>query len=150
MEWSPLGTDKAWRGRYMGAPGMTTRSEKVRRFRDPHKSGCFTMPNPWDAGGARMMTALGFEALATTSSGYAFSHGMTAMARDVSREEALRYAAAIAASTELPVTIDSEDCYADTPDGVGETVRLAAEAGLAGLSIEDRQPDPATPIRDFD
>src|SRR5688500_18935797 len=103
MEWSSLGTDNARRGRYIGAPRMTTRSEKVRRFRDLHKSGCFTMPNPWDVGGARVMTALGFEAVATTSSGYAFSQGKKVIARDVGREEALRYAAPIAASTELPV-----------------------------------------------
>ena len=62
--------------------------------------------------------------------------------RTLSRDETLRYAAAIAASTHLPVTADTEDCYADTPDGIAETVRLAAEAGLAGLSIEDRQPNP--------
>lgn len=129
---------------------MTTRSEKVRRFRDLHRSGCFIIPNPWDVGSARMMAALGFEALATTSSGFAFSAGKIDMTRDVGREEALRYAGAIAAATDLPVTIDSEDCYAETPDGIGETVRLAAEAGLAGLSIEDRKPDKAKPIRGFE
>ena len=129
---------------------MTTRSDKVRRFRELHRAGCFAIPNPWDVGGARMMTALGFEALATTSSGYAFSKGKTDMTLDVGRDEALGHAAEIVASTHLPVSIDSEDCYADTPDGVGETVRLAAEAGLAGLSIEDRQPNAATPIREFD
>lgn len=129
---------------------MTTRSAKVRQFRDLHLAGCFTIPNPWDVGGARMMTALGFKALATTSSGYAFSKGKQDMTRDVSRDETLQYAAAIAASTHLPVSADTEDCYADTPDGVADTVRLAAEAGLAGLSIEDRRPDPAAPIRDFD
>jgi 2-methylisocitrate lyase-like PEP mutase family enzyme len=129
---------------------MTTRSEKVSRFRDLHRSGCFTIPNPWDVAGARMMAALGFPALATTSSGFAFANGRKDMARDVRREEALQYATTIAAAADVPVTIDSEDCYADTPDGVGETVRLAAEAGLAGLSIEDRQPDPRRPIRDFD
>ena len=72
------------------------------------------------------------------------------MARDVDRDETLQYAAAIAAATHLPVTADTEDGYADTPEGVAETVRLAAEAGLAGLSIEDRQPNAAKPIRDFD
>jgi 2-methylisocitrate lyase-like PEP mutase family enzyme len=129
---------------------MTTRSDKVRRFRELHRAGCFIIPNPWDIAGARMMTQLGFKALATTSSGYAFSMGKTDGARDVDRDETLRYAAAIAAATDLPVTADSEDCYAITPDGIAETVRLAAEAGLAGLSIEDRQPDAAKPIRDFD
>lgn len=129
---------------------MTTRSEKVSRFRDLHRAGCFTIPNPWDIGGARMMTALGFKALATTSSGYAFSVGRRDMARDVGRDETLRYAAAIAGSTHLPVSADTEDCYADTPADIAETVRLAAAMGLSGLSIEDRQPDPARPIRDFE
>ena len=129
---------------------MTTRSDKVRRFRELHSDGCFTIPNPWDIAGARMMTGLGFKALATTSSSYAFAKGKRDMTRDVGRDETLQYAAAIAASTELPVTADTEDCYADTPDGVRDTVRLAAEAGLAGLSIEDRQPNAAKPIRDFE
>jgi 2-methylisocitrate lyase-like PEP mutase family enzyme len=132
---------------------MVTRTDKVGRFRDLHQAGCFIIPNPWDIGGAKMMTALGFKALATTSSGYAFSIGQrdgSAGAKDVSRDDTLRYAAAIAAATHLPVSADTEDCYADTPEGVAETVRLAAEAGLAGLSIEDRQPNPSKPIRDFD
>lgn len=129
---------------------MTTRSDKVRRFRDLHRADCFTVPNPWDIAGAQMMTSLGFKALATTSSGYAFSKGKRDMARDVGRDETLAYAAALAACTHLPVTADTEDCYAEAPGGIGETVRLAAEAGLAGLSIEDRQPDAARPIRDFD
>lgn len=127
-----------------------TRSDKVRRFRDLHRAGCFTIPNPWDIAGARMMTALGFKALATTSSGYAFSKGKRDMTRDVDRDETLQYAAAIAASTHLPVTADTEDCYAITTDDIAETVRLAAEAGLAGLSIEDRRPDRTKPIRDFE
>jgi 2-methylisocitrate lyase-like PEP mutase family enzyme len=132
---------------------MLSRTDKVRRFRDLHRAGCFIIPNPWDVGVARMMTMLGFQALATTSSGYAFSAGKkdgSEGAKDVGRDETLRYAAAIAASTDLPVTADTEDGYADTPEGVAETVRLAAEAGLAGLSIEDRQPNAAKPIRDFD
>src|SRR4051812_25082927 len=77
---------------------MSSRSEKVMRFRALHRSGCFTIPNPWDIGGARMMTKLGFKALATTSSGYAFSKGKVDMTRDVDRDETLQYAAAIAAS----------------------------------------------------
>jgi 2-methylisocitrate lyase-like PEP mutase family enzyme len=132
---------------------MVSRTEKVRRFRDLHKAGCFTCPNPWDLAGARMMTTLGFKALATTSSGYAFSQRRrdgSEGVKDVGRDETLRYAAAIAAATHLPVTADTEDGYADTPEGVAETVRLAAEAGLAGLSIEDRQPKASKPIRDFD
>lgn len=123
-----------------------TRQEKVRAFRALHESGCFIMPNPWDIGGARIMAAAGFKALATTSSGFAFAIGR----RDgeVGRDGTLAHAAEIAAATDLPVNADTEDCYAETPDGVAETVRLAAEAGLAGMSIEDRQPDPDRPIRD--
>jgi 2-methylisocitrate lyase-like PEP mutase family enzyme len=129
---------------------VSTRSEKVDVFRALHHSGCFIIPNPWDVAGARMMTALGFKALATTSSGFAFSKGKADGAKDVSRDASLTYAAEIAASTNLPVTADLEDGYADTTEGVAETVRLAAEAGLAGLSIEDRQPNSDRPIRDFD
>ncbi len=129
---------------------MTSRSEKVQTFRGLHATGCFIIPNPWDVACARMMAQLGFKALATTSSGYAFSRGRKDGANDVSRDESLAYAAEIAASTTLPVTADLEDCYAGTADGVAETIRLAAEAGLAGVSIEDRMPDPSQPIREFD
>ncbi|WP_322417744.1 isocitrate lyase/PEP mutase family protein [Mesorhizobium huakuii] len=129
---------------------MISRSDKVERFRALHKSGCYVIPNPWDVGGARMMVSLGFKALATTSSGYAFSKGRRDGALEVNRNESLAYAAEIATSTDVPVTADLEDGYEDTPEGVAETVRLAAEAGLAGLSIEDRQPKSDLPIRDFD
>jgi 2-methylisocitrate lyase-like PEP mutase family enzyme len=128
---------------------MISRSDKVERFRALHKSGCFVIPDPWNIAGARMMAGLGFKALATTSSGYAFSKGRRDGALDVSRDESPAYAAEIAASTDVPVTADLEDGYEDSPEGVAETVRLAAEAGLAGLSIEDRQPNSDLPIRDF-
>ena len=121
---------------------MTTRSDKVRRFRELHSGGCFTIPNPWDIAGARMMTGLGFKALATTSSGYAFSKGKRDMTRDVDRDETLQYAAAIAASTELPVTADTEDCYADTPDG-----GLGMDAtGRALKGVEDAYTPSMPPI----
>ena len=129
---------------------MISRSEKVEQFRALHKSGCFVIPNPWDVAGATMLTSLGFKALATTSAGYAFSKSRKDGAKDISRDESLAYAAELAASTTIPVTADLEDGYGDTPEGVAETVRLAAEAGLAGLSIEDRQPNPERPIRDYD
>ena len=129
---------------------MASRAEKVERFRALHQSGCFVVPNPWDIAGVRMMTALGFKALATTSSGYAFSKGRKDGANDITRDESLTYAAEIAAATSLPVTADLEDCYAARPDGIAETVRLAAEAGLAGVSIEDRWPGGPQPIRGFD
>lgn len=129
---------------------MISRSEKVELFRALHKSGCFVIPNPWDIAGARMMAGLGFKALATTSSGYAFSRGRKDGVLEVSRDESLAYAAEIAASTDVPVTADLEDGYEDTPEGVAETVRLAAGLGLAGFSIEDRQPNSDSPMRDFD
>lgn len=129
---------------------MISRSDKVECFRALHRSGCFLIPNPWDVAGARMMVGMGFKALATTSSGYAFSKGRKDGTMEVPRDESLAYAAEIAASTEVPVTADLEDGYAATPEGVAETVRLAAEIGLAGVSIEDRQPNSDFPIRDFD
>jgi 2-methylisocitrate lyase-like PEP mutase family enzyme len=129
---------------------MPTRQEKVQAFRALHKEGCFVMPNPWDIAGTRMMTQLGFKALATTSSGYAFSQGKQDSVAEVGRDECLAYAAMIAAATDLPVTADTEDCYAATPDDIAETVRLAADAGVAGLSIEDRNVSGTPPIRAFD
>jgi PEP phosphonomutase and related enzymes len=93
------------------------------------------MPNPWDAGSARILAALGFRALATTSSGFAASLGRPDMA--VSRDEALAHAAAIVAAVDVPVSADLENCFADDPAGVAETVRLARETGLAGCSVED-------------
>lgn len=128
---------------------MASRAQKVASFRALHRAGCFVIPNPWDIGSATMLAGLGFKALATTSSGYAFSRGKTDGSDDVGRDETLAYAAAIAASTDLPVSADLEDCYAETAAGVAETIRLAAEAGLAGVSIEDRQPDPTNRIRGF-
>lgn len=129
---------------------LGTRQDKVKAFRALHRQGCFIMPNPWDIAGAQMMTRLGFKALATTSSGYAFSQGKRDSVEEIGRDETLAYAAMIVSSTDLPVTADTEDCYAATPDGVAETVRLAVEAGLAGLSIEDRNVSGSSSIRDFD
>src|SRR3954471_17066951 len=101
------------------------------------------IPNPWDAGSARLLASLGFEALATTSSGFAATLGR----RDygVTREEALGHARQIVAATDLPVSADPENGFADEPAGVAETVRGAIETGLAGCSIEDstgRDDDP--------
>jgi 2-methylisocitrate lyase-like PEP mutase family enzyme len=99
------------------------------------------MPNPWDAGSAKLLASLGFEALATTSSGFAATLGRVDGA--VSREEALAHAASIVAATDLPVSADLENCFADDPAGVATTVRLALDTGLAGCSVEDfgRRPD---------
>lgn len=105
-------------------------------FEQLHRSGCFIMPNPWDIGSARMMASLGAKALATTSSGHAFTIGKGDMGH-VSRDEALDHASNIVAASPLPVNGDLENGYGDDPDMVAETIRLAAEAGLSGCSIED-------------
>jgi len=105
-------------------------------FLDLHVPGVpLLMPNPWDAGSARLLASLGFEALATTSSGFAATLGR--LDGGVTRSEAIEHASAIVAATSLPVSADLEDCFASSPGGVAETLRLALEAGLAGCSIED-------------
>ncbi len=114
-----------------------------------HQSGCFVIPNPWDMGSARMMSALGARALATTSAGFAFTLGRPDMG-GVSRDEALAHAEQIVAATPLPVSGDFENGFADDPDGVAETVRLAREVGLSGCSIEDTQMVGGNPTYDFD
>lgn len=116
-------------------------------FLDLHRPGDpLLLPNPWDLGSARLLASLGYQALATTSGGFAASLGR----RDgsVSREEAIEHAAAIAAAVDVPVSADLERCFADDPTGVAETVRLAKAAGLAGCSVEDhtgREDDPIYP-----
>ncbi|MCA3445965.1 MAG: isocitrate lyase/phosphoenolpyruvate mutase family protein [Rhodobacter sp.] len=107
-------------------------------FADLHQAGCFVLPNPWDAGSARMMAAAGARALATSSAAHAFTLGRPDMG-GVSRDEALAHADAIVAATPLPVSGDFENGFADDPEGVAETVRLAGEVGLSGCSIEDTQ-----------
>ena len=96
---------------------------------------CFVIPNPWDVGTARMLAALGFEALATTSAGLDFAAGRKEGTS--TRDDVLAHCRDLVAATPLPVSADMESCYAATPDGVAETVRLAADTGLAGCSIED-------------
>jgi len=115
---------------------MQTQAEKAETFRAlHHRDHAFIIPNPWDVGTARLLETLGFEALATTSAGFAFSIGTPDGA--VGREQMLAHAAQIAAATDLPVSADLENCYADDPGGAADTVRLAAKAGLAGCSVED-------------
>jgi len=114
-------------------------AERRIRFRDLHAGEkLFVMPNPWDAGSARLLAACGFEALATTSAGFAWSLGK----RDqhVSREELIAHVSSLAAATDLPLNVDSERCYPDEPGGVAETVALLGGAGAAGFSIEDYDP----------
>src|SRR3954467_10621314 len=100
-----------------------------------HESSPLLMPNPWDVGSAKLLASLGFKALATTSSGFAATPGR--LDGSVTREEALAHGAAIAAATDLPVSADLENLFADEPAGVAQTVRLAVDAGLAGCSIAD-------------
>ena len=120
----------------------------IQRFRDLHtRPGIFILPNPYDAGTARILTQLGFEALATTSGGFAFSRGQ----KDggVAREEALQGAKDIIAGTHLPVSADLENGFGNTPENCAETIRLAADVGLAGGSIEDYTGLSDHPIYDF-
>jgi 2-methylisocitrate lyase-like PEP mutase family enzyme len=115
---------------------MTTQTDKAAEFLELHRPGDpLLLPNPWDQGSARLLASLGFRALATTSSGYAASLGR--LDGSVGRDEALAHAAVIVAATDLPVSADLENCFADDPSGVEETVALAVEAGLAGCSVED-------------
>jgi 2-methylisocitrate lyase-like PEP mutase family enzyme len=106
-------------------------------FRKLHASGCFVIPNPWDAGTSRYLHHLGFKALATTSSGFAFSRGLPDAGSAASRDMVLDHIAEIVAAVELPVNADFQAGYADEPEGVAANVRLCVETGVAGLSIED-------------
>jgi 2-methylisocitrate lyase-like PEP mutase family enzyme len=129
---------------------MRTQSEKAGAFRALHqRPGAFIIPNPWDAGTARLLASLGFEALATTSLGYANTLGRPDGAGVVSRGELLDNCRAIAAATDLPVNADLENGYADAPRAAAEIIRLAAEAGVVGGSIEDASGDSRNPIYDF-
>ena len=127
---------------------MTTLAERHQRFHALHQQGCFVIPNPWDMGSARMMAAAGAQALATTSAGFAFTLGRPDMGQ-VTREEALSHAEDIVRATPLPVSGDFENGFADAPDDVAETIRLAAGAGLSGCSIEDTQMIDGNPAYDF-
>jgi 2-methylisocitrate lyase-like PEP mutase family enzyme len=114
------------------------------------RPGAFVIPNPWNAGTARILTALGFEALATTSAGYAFSAGRLDSTSVLTRDEILENAQAIVEATHLPVSADLQDGFGRSPESCAETIRLAAETGLAGGSIEDATGDPNDPIYDFE
>ena len=126
-----------------------TQAEKARIFRElHHRNVAFIIPNPWDVGTARLLAHLGFEALATTSMGYAFSLGR----RDttLSREETLAYASAIAEATSLPVSADLENGFGDAPEAAALTITLAAAAGVVGGSIEDATGRPGDPIYEME
>jgi 2-methylisocitrate lyase-like PEP mutase family enzyme len=126
---------------------MRTQKEKAERFIGLHRPGDpLLLPNPWDQGSAKLLASLGFQALATTSSGFAATLGR--LDGSVTRDEALAHAASIASATDLPVSADLENCFADDPAGVARTAALAAEAGLAGFSIEDFTGDEDAPVYD--
>lgn len=114
----------------------SSQADRAARFLELHRPGTpLLLPNAYDRGSARLLASIGFAALATTSSGHAATLGK--LDGSVPRDEAIGHGAWLAAATDLPVSADLENCYADSPDGVAETVRLAVEAGLAGCSVED-------------
>jgi 2-methylisocitrate lyase-like PEP mutase family enzyme len=123
-------------------------SDKRRTFHQLHQSGCFVIPNPWDVGSALFLQSLGFKALATTSSGFAWSRGRPD--GGISCDMALAHLREIVAATDLPVNADFQDGFAHDPQGVAEAVRLAVDTGIAGLSIEDSTGDASQPLYDFD
>jgi 2-methylisocitrate lyase-like PEP mutase family enzyme len=123
-----------------------TIAEKRAAFRSLHASGCFVLPNPWDIGSARMLQHLGFEALASTSSGYAWSTGRADYA--VTRDDVLQHLTALSAAVDLPLNADFESGFATEPEQVAANVSLAIQTGIAGLSIEDR--DLRTPTQLYD
>ena len=127
-----------------------SQTEKAKAFKALHeRAGCFVIPNPWDAGTARILGALGFEALATTSAGFAFTLGRMDGEGAVSRAEMLANARDIVDAADLPVSADLEGGFGDAPEVAAETIRLAGEAGLVGGSIEDATGVSDRPIYDF-
>lgn len=129
---------------------MPTREEKYKTFRALHeRPGIFLIPNPWNAGTAKILTALGFEALATTSAGYAFNAGRVDTNTAITREGVLANAKEIVEATHLPVSADLQDGFGRSPESCAETIRLAAQTGLAGGSIEDATGDESDPIYEF-
>lgn len=122
--------------------------EKRRVFHQLHRSGCFVIPNPWDVGSARYLETLGFKALATTSSGFAWSQGKADYG--ITRDSALAHLAAMAEATDVPVNADFQNGFAHDPQAVAESVRLAVDTGVAGLSIEDSTGDAAHPLYELD
>ena len=119
-------------------------ADRRRTFKQLHEGGCFVIPNPWDVGSARFLQGLGFKALATTSSGFAWSQGRPD--NGISRDMALAHLRDIVAATDLPVNADFESGFAVDAAGVAESVRLAVGTGVAGLSIEDSTGDAARPL----
>ncbi|MEP7260184.1 MAG: isocitrate lyase/phosphoenolpyruvate mutase family protein, partial [Usitatibacter sp.] len=130
------------------SPSASDISARRRVFRELHASGCFVLPNPWDVGSARYLKSLGFKALASTSSGFAWSRGQSD--NSLSRETILAHLREIVAATGLPVNADFESGFGADPQGVAESVRLAVETGVAGLSVEDSTGNSTNPLMDID
>jgi 2-methylisocitrate lyase-like PEP mutase family enzyme len=122
--------------------------DKRRAFQKLHETGCFQIPNPWDVGSARFLQSLGFKALATTSSGFAWSRGRPD--NSVPRDMVLAHLVEMVAATDVPINADFENGFAHDPAGVANSVRFAIEAGVAGLSIEDSTADAARPLYEID
>ena len=125
-----------------------TIADRRAAFRALHQHGCFVLPNPWDPGSARLLEGLGFKALATTSSGHAWSLGRPDGA--IARAQTLEHLRTMVEATALPLNADFESGFADDPDGVAESVRMAVATGVAGLSIEDSTGNADDPLRDLD
>ena len=123
-------------------------SDRYREFRRLHESGCFVIPNPWDVGSAKLLAQLGFKALATTSSGFAWSLGLRD--RHITLEDALGHLRAMSASVAIPVSADFEGAFAVKPEDVATNVGRAAATGVAGLSVEDSTGDSSKPLFDFE
>src|SRR5947199_7122682 len=122
----------------------------IEKFRVLHESGCFVLPNPWDAGSTIYLEHLGFKALATTSAGFAFSKGMADGPAFVARDVMLEHFSEIASATSLPVNADFQNGYADEPEAVAANVKQCIKTGVAGLSIEDSTGKTDQPLYDFD
>jgi len=128
----------------MSSPNV---AEKRRQFHELHHSGCFVIPNPWDIGSARFLQSLGFKALASTSSGFAWTRGYPD--GPVAIDQVLAHLAELVSATDVPVNADFQNGYAHEPEGVADNVRRAVATGVAGLSIEDSTADDARPLYDL-
>src|ERR1700730_4697958 len=128
----------------------STQSAAITKFRAMHESGCFVLPNPWDTGTAVYLHHLGFEALATTSSGFAFSRGLPDTVSAITRDAMLGHIREVVKATPLPVNADFQTGYADEPEGVAANVALCIATGGAGLSIEDATGNKAAPLYEGD
>jgi methylisocitrate lyase len=129
-------------------PAASEPSDRVRRFRELHREGCFVIPNPWDRGSARLLVRLGFVALASTSSGFAWSAGKRDHEPEL--EETLAYLRGLTSAVDVPVNADFEGGFAVAPEDVAANVALAVSTGIAGLSIEDSTHDPSAPLFELD